>query len=1030
MKRLVDFRYTQFEFVVNLRQIALFYGLLLGLSWIVSDEMKAYISSIGLVIIPLEVGFSLYMIVNKLRSSQRIYLMDVRSALSWWMVGIISLTVLCSVSSVIFPAFTMVTGTVLSLFAVFFCLVRGQKATSPKLVLSKKCLFSIFALTAGIFTAYWYLRRLSTFPLMLGGDMTGHLAEIAAVSNGVRGIFLYDDAFILLIGIVSSITGSKALWLFWSGPLIQYAVFAVGIYLLSRKMLSNYYAPIIAALVPLWFMGDGIMNDLIFLLRRNVLMALVPFFVLYLMFDDERPTSKPSFSFLLAGLVPVFYYFATSPVLYNSTVSRLPYILQALFQPGFLFTSPALTFGMPAANLQGLYIAVVSLVVTCFLVKASRPGEKKIISSWAIVSFAAILINYRMGFMLSVIFFIFLILRSYFSFRAFVTLSIASLGLLGLMFAGVDLNSIVYWFGNSYDIFQISGSVWSLQQKIDFLSQNYGRVFVYLAFFSTIYLSFAASKKPRIVSIITALIGLSLAMYFLPIPSSERFLTLFTPFLVLLIIISVETVVKACQKLRVVSKQYSNTLTTTGHRPVKLDAQKTRMSFILSPEKFVVFALITLVVVSGFSITGPYDKAIQDYTSMYGPTGSISSFTQYDLQVADWLREHMPSEALIISDPATIQILSGLAGMSYTLRGRYFVNGLNTLSMVSGRPDLFRSILSSLSVDSLTELVSLFDSSDGITGMNSANRRIIAVVNDRTTAWLMGDAGYEYASSFYSFPGLVYLQTSGFSKSLYNASSNYQVYGLTVPALVTTNGPEVSVQYNNSSVRNVTTFMAYYDVKNANYTLTLSGSDQYSIEGIPITWLLDSIDAPEVLALKITQLKNGSLLKIEKAIPSNTIAIHWISYSTLGDIVWKFVQWQDGWQTGPYSSSTAGRLQLASIGGMLKLNLSAGVRDGYSSVVKTDLSLPLNTVTHLFFGVNGTKNTRLAVAVDLTDERRVFLFNNTSPTFFSVQPSFQIIEDDQLEFGNDVLISGIQIFILSADGSPCESYIKCFLATQ
>ena len=1029
MKSFVNYRSTRFEFVVNLRQIALFYGLLLGLSWILNNEMKAYISSIGLVIIPLEVGFSLYMIVNKLRSPQPTYLIDVRSALDWWMVGIISLTVFCSVSSVIFPTFTMVAGTVLSLFAAFFCLVLGQKTTSSKLVLSKKCLFSIFVLTAGILTPYLYLRRLSTFPLMLGGDMTGHLADIAAVSNGVRGINLYDDAFILLIGIVSSLAGSKALWLFWSGPLIQYALFAVGIYLLSRKILSNYYAPILAALVPLWFMGDGIMNDLIFLLRRNVLMALVPFFILCLMLDDERPTSKPSTSFLLAGLVPVFYYFTISNAFYISTVSRLPYILQALFQPGFLFTSPALTFDMPAANLQGLYVTVISLVVTYFLVKASRPGEKRLISSWAIVSLVAILINYRMGLMFSVIFFIFLILRSYSSFRAFFMLSITSLGLISLMFAGLDLTSM-YWFTNNYTIFQISSSVWSLQQKSDFLSQNYGQVFVYLAFFSILYLSFAASKKPRIVSIITALTGLSLATYFLPFPSSERFLVLFTPFLVLLILISVETLVETYLKPRVVAEPYLNTLRATGPRPAKLHAQKTRISFTISFEKFVeVFALIILVVVSGFSITGQYDSNIRIYTSMYGATGSISSFNKYDLQVADWLKEHMPSETLIISDPATIQILSGLAEIPYTLRGRYFVNGLNTLSMVSGRTNLFRSILYSLSVDSLTELVSLFDMSDGITGISSADRRIIVVINNRTTAWLMGLAGYEYASSFYSFPGLAYLQTSSFSTSLYNASSSYIVYELTVPALVTTNGLDVSVQYGNSSVRNVTTIMTYYDLKNANYTLTLKGSDQYLIEGIPVTWLLDSVNAPEVLTLKITQLKDGSLLKIEKAIPSHTIVIHWMSNAILGDVVWKFVQWQDGWQNGPYSSSKAGRLQFASIEGMLGLNLSAGVKGGYSSVFRTGLSLPLNDVTHLFFGVIGTKNTQLAVAVDLTDGRRVFLFNSTGPTFFSIQPNFQIFEH-KLKLENNVSISGIQIFILSDDGSSCESYIKYFLATQ
>jgi len=553
----------RFEYIISLRQIALFYVVLLGLSWIASEEIRAYISAIGLVVIPLVVGFSLYVIIKKLKSLPTTYVLNVRSALSWWMIGIISLTVFCSFLSVIRPTFTFDAGILLSLFGVFFCLIWGNKTTSSLLVLDKKSLFSIFVITIGIIVAYWYLRSLSAFPLMLGEDLQVHLTDIAAISTGIRGIGLYDDAFILLIGVVSPLARSQPLWLFWSAPLIQYASLAVGIYFLSRKILSNYYAPLIAALVPLWFMGDGIINDLTFFLSRNVLMALVPFFVLYLLLDDKRPKSKPSLPFLLAGLVPVFYYFLTSSAFYISTVSKLPYIAQALFQPGFLFTSPAFTFGMPIANLQELYVAAVSFVIIYFLIRKSKSYEKKLISNWAIVSFVAFLIDYRMGLMLSVIFFVFLILREYSRFSAFFTLSIASLVLIGLMFTGVLGN----WFGTNNTlnrlIFQTSSSVLSLPQKMDFLSQNYSQVFLYIALFSIVYLAFAASKKPRIVSIITALTAVSLAMYFLPIPSSERFLVLFTPFIVLLILISVETLIETYLKPQASGETHSETLKKT-----------------------------------------------------------------------------------------------------------------------------------------------------------------------------------------------------------------------------------------------------------------------------------------------------------------------------------------------------------------------------------------------------------------------------------------------------------------------------------
>ena len=99
-------------------------------------------------------------------------------------------------------------------------------------------------------------------------------------------LMLYDDAFINLIKIGSMLAGSKVLWVFWSGPLLQYQLMATGVYLLSRKCLNNNYTPLIAAIIPLWFMGNGTMNDLIFLLRRNILMALVPYIIIYLLLID------------------------------------------------------------------------------------------------------------------------------------------------------------------------------------------------------------------------------------------------------------------------------------------------------------------------------------------------------------------------------------------------------------------------------------------------------------------------------------------------------------------------------------------------------------------------------------------------------------------------------------------------------------------------------------------------------------------------------------------------------------------------
>ena len=1034
-KKSIRLSIRHFEFGINLQQVALVYSLLLALSRIGFDEMTAYISSIGLVIAPITVGFAVNVLVDWLRSSRARYIVDVRSLLGWWMFGIIVLTLFCSLTSLIAPSVVWKGGAALSLASIFLCLVVGRRAISTDLKISGKILFSLILVMVGALTAYWYLRRLSPFPLMLGSDLTAHLADVAAVLDGSKGIGLYDDGFIVLIGTSSWLAGSKVLWVFWAGPLVQYVVMATGIYLLSRKMLSNYYTPIVAAAIPLWFMGDGIISDIIFLLRRNLLMAMVPLFVLYLLHDNERSKQRPSCPFLLAGIVPVVYYFAISNAFYISTMSKLPYVVQILVQPVFVFISP-LTFDMPVAKLQDLYVAAIALLILYVLTRMCKPSEKRTLISWVTITFVAILINYRMGVLLSLFFFVMLVLKSQIPSRIFLVLNMASLGVIGLIFAGAD--SLFQHMFNIVNqtltetIFQVGDPVlWTLQQKTDFLSHTYGHVFVYLTFFSVFYLSHAASKKPRIVSIVTSITAWSLAMYFLPVPFPQRFLFLVTPFIVLLTMLSVETLVtnylkthnvhRASRSFGHKSSQRGSPCSEADHKPLKARTHTFEKLIEAS-------SLVVILIVCGVSITGPYDFNIQNYTSMYGPTGSISSYNQYDLHMASWLEDHMPGETLIISDPTTVQILSGLAGIPYTLKGRYLANGLTSLSMISGRSDLFRKVLSSLDAKSLIELINLFDVSDSIRGVNSLNRRIITIVNNRTVAWLAGSAGYEYASSFQTFPGLVYLSRSSFSRSLYNASSTYLAYELSVPTLTTTKGPQLSVQFSNSSVHFVTTTMTYYDFVSPDYALSLSGSEQYMVEGIPLSWLLESIEAPKSATLNITQSSGGRILRIEKVIPDHQLEVHWKSYGALGNPLWKFVEWQDGWQAGPYSSPGTGVCRFSAVGGMLKLNLSAGVANGYSSVLWTRLSLPVNEGTSFFLRVNGTENAKLAVAVDLTDYRRVFLFNST-PTFFQLQPEFQTIQDLP-KLGDDLRIEGIQIFILSTDGLPCESFIKYLFTAE
>jgi hypothetical protein len=1024
------------NYTVTVSHIVILFLILTGISWFSVDEIRSYVSSLGLLIIPFVVGFSIYLIVKKVKSSEYSSKIRIRQAFGWWIVGVIFLTVACSIVSVIVPVLTISAGLSIGAVCLVFSLIFGRK-TEVDVVFNRKSVFSVVVLAIGILVAYWYIERIFVFPLMLGGDLTGHVADLSAISSGLKGIGLFDDAFILLIGIASYTAGSKPLLMFWSGPLIQYAILAIGIYLLSRKVLRNYYAPLFAALVPLWFMGDGIMNDPIFFLRRNVLLALIPFFILCLLTEDSqkdsgKTTSKPSIPFLISGFIPIYYYFAISNAFYISTVSKLPFFAQVLFQPGFAFTIPALTFDMPIARIQDLFVLTLSTMFLLLLLRMSKPSERKAILSWAIISLIAILINYRMGLMIAVIFFVFVLLKTCFSSRAFSFISVTSLGIIGFALAGINLvfDSSFKEIYNSVSniIFQTNGVVWSIQQKNSFLLANYGWIFILLTAFSILYLSFAASKISKTLSGMTAITGLSLALYFLPFPSSERFLVFVTPLAVILILVCAEKMWEGTVNLEKVREKNVVEKKPNRRRSVKSYLNLTRNVLLFHPKALGAFALIILILIGAFSITGPYNSSINNYTSMYGNTGSISSFTQSDIDASQWFKEHMPSETIIISDPATVQILCGLAEMPYTLRGRYFVQGLDTLSIVSGRSDLFKNILLSFDSSSLAELRNLFTSSDNFRGLNVPNRKIVAVFNNRTTAWLAGLSGYEYSSSFYQTQSLDLFERSFFSKSLYNSSSTYLMYEITTPVLTTKNGPELNVQYGNSSIRSLQTTMTYFVPTNPNFTLSISGSNHYTIDGIPKQWLLDSIVTTGSSKIGVTQSNDGSLIMVNNSTPDNNISLQW-SFLPSGNVSWKIVNWQSGWQQGPYSNPKAGTLQFSDVNGMLEMNVGIGIKDGYSSILRTDFSLPLNQNTRLQVDVNGTRNTKLAIAIDLIDGQRVFLFNNTLVPFFPVIPQFRIFEYSWT-FSSASQITGIQIFILSTDGAPCQSFIKYFIAVE
>jgi hypothetical protein len=1013
--------------IISLRKIAVLYSLLLLISWLSPDIVKAYISSIGLVLIPLVIGFTMRVIPDVIQSSRKSYDITFLSLFSWWMLGLIGLTLSSAIVSVIWAPFTILWTLIFNIVGLLFCIIWGCRASSSPISLNKKTIFSILILATGIIMAFWYLRRLSSFPLMLGDDLTNYLTTLSGISHGITGINLYDSGFILLIGDSSILVGAQPLWIFWSGPLIQYTVMAVGIFLLSRKLTNSYPASIVSALVPLWFMGDGTINDLTFFLTRNILMALLPFFILFLFTRENSDETKPSYTFVLSFVLPLLFYLGVSPAFYNTTISHLPNFVQVIFQPGFFFTSPAFTFNMPIAGLQGLYLALILALIILALLRLSMPKERRILISWASVSLVSFMLNYRMGLMLSLILFVFLLVKRVSS-RGFLIISILSLSIVSLAFSGFNFSTSSEFLNRIF--FQVNSSILSTTQKTNFLLANYTPLFLYFSLFSIVYLTFESIKKSSTTSLLTSLTAVGLCFYFLPIPESERFLIIVTPFLVLLSAITLQKLLKKLEFKRTCNNQHKSSLTTLFARTRSIKNFRKFGETIYNSSKIIkIFVLIFIVFLGLISITRPYETSITNYTSEYGPTGSISSFNENDIRMADWIKANMPLETLIISDPDTIQILSGLSAMPYTMSGRYYLNALNTASLVSGRSDLFRNVLMSLDINSFAELVNLYNASDLIMGFNQHDRQIIAVINNRTTAWLANSFGYQYSSVFTHYEGLNLVNGSSFCKPLYNPSDWYLSFNLTLPKFTIEDGVKLHVQSDKTTIREETTTMSYYDPKFPSYELNLSNASSYVIEGIPKIWSFDNIESSVPSNIILNELDEGSTLSIDNVKFDSKIALHWHLLPVSENEFWKLIEWNNGWETGPMSSQDTGIFNYKTKNTMLNIGLGAGVSGGYTSIINKDLNFSMANESVLYMEANATDNTRLAVSLTLANGQRIFVFNSTDPTFFSLSPSFKLYKQNII-FENSTTLSRIQIFIKSTDGLPCNALIKSIFDTE
>jgi hypothetical protein len=556
------------------------------------------------------------------------------------------------------------------------------------------------------------------------------------------------------------------------GPLFQYLGFAFGIYWLARRFTRNNLLCLGAALLPLWFTGYGNVNDLIFLLRRNIVMVMIPFAMAIGLKGDNRDNELKILPIAIAGAAAVFYYFDVSTGLFTS---QLPLALRDALQPGFAITGTAFAFGLHSAVVQDFYAAFVSTVLFFVALRLSGSHEKKLLVGWYLVSAAGILIEFRLGMILSMLLLGVFVLRRYPSSPVPPVLGVVGLAFLGILLEGSQSLYDALGRASSSILYFVSQGVTenplgaSLSDKTQFLFDNYGYILLIflLSLFSLTILEWRDKSARRMLYIPI----LGLVLYFFPFPSPFYFFVFVTPFVGITIALALERFYSFVE-----STAESDAVKPVLRASSGGSAGPTRRSRIAkadSPKIVYVAVVCVILLVGGGTLTLVY----QDNITYFGgqPGVPLTSFSAQDLSAANWLKSNFPPTTLIISDPATVQELAGLAGLPYTVEGYTLLNGLQPV-LSQADVNLSETVVTTLSLQSITNLTGLYLASDKYMGFNSSNLKIVIVVNNRTSWWANGEVGYASATNFTDFPGLASYSSSPLISSVFEISPTYKIY--------------------------------------------------------------------------------------------------------------------------------------------------------------------------------------------------------------------------------------------------------------
>jgi hypothetical protein len=684
-----------------------------------------------------------------------------------WSIGIICLSLSYFLLSFIhLPAAVIISTSSVVLIIIFIAFSLQQRNKDVINVKNSTLIWFFITIIAGGLLPFAYIRLRSVFPYQLGRDFADHIIKIRDIERGIYLPRIFDDCFEELILTITMIGDLDPLSIFWAAPLLQYILFSSGIFILTYKLNKSCLLSFLSAIISSWGFGGTMVMDMIFLLRRNMLMALLPFTinVLYDSFSDNEISSNSEKLIRHKKVLIIFYIFPlVVPFLFSNYSffcqygQYVPQIARFIIWPIFSINPSDAYIGGDFSKLQDIYSLTLSVLTFIIMRKWLNMERISVITTILfVVAISYYSLHYMMGFVTSVLLFLIIPISQAMKNRIILISRISSLivGLYLLLNMTPKLlpsSLILEQINQIFTLFNVlyynpSAYNFPFDWKKSFLEGTFGSRFAWLFLISVVLFPFSSPIFfiRDLMSLLHTFTCISIIAYFAPLPFSYRFLVYFAPFVgyfsVLIIFQAIKRIFKFSLRVRFCSH-----------------------AFVFPASALLVLLALSLPL---SSITSPYDTYIKYYSKIYyTPETGLSSFFEQDVEVAKILSESFPRDSILITDPHTLVIISALSGLTETYNERIYTSPTTTAPLYDAREDLFKQILTNFSYKSLQGFLEYFP--------HSSKKQVIIIINFRTSSWVNSDKEYPGLKPFRAFPGFENLLNDPCIEKIYDKNDYY-----------------------------------------------------------------------------------------------------------------------------------------------------------------------------------------------------------------------------------------------------------------